>query len=105
VAPDEADSGGRLPADFAALREASERVVLLESAYRPFRQPKMSNRSGVHTLLRGTVGSAVFGAVPLALARWLLWGGRVHVGPNRVAGAGGWRLWWSDDGQAWQPLE
>jgi hypothetical protein len=40
--------------------------------------------------------------VPLSLANWLYWGGRVHVGGQRVKGYGGWRVAWSLDGTTWQ---
>ncbi|SRR5579885_396058 len=85
-----------LPADFAALKAAAAEVPTLTADYRPFRQPKLSNRSGQRGLLRGVLGSGTYGSVPLALTRWLLWAGRLHAGTHRVAGAGGWRLAWSD---------
>jgi hypothetical protein len=95
----------RLPADFAALREAAEQVPAVGLDYRPFRQPRHSNRTGQRVMLQGVVGSGVYADVPLALARWLRWGGRLHVGGHRVAGAGGWRLAWSEGPAAgWHPL-
>ena len=89
----------RLPADFPGLKAAAQDVPLLESSFTSFRQPKWSNRTGKHAMLQGTIGSGVYGPVPLSLLKWMLWGGRLHVGPNRVAGAGGWRVAWSEERQ------
>lgn len=85
-----------LPADFAALKEAAMRVSTISTDYRPYYQPKFSNRSGHRGTLRGVTGSGIYADVPLALARWLLWAGRLHVGTHRIAGAGSWRVYWSD---------
>lgn len=95
-----------LPADFASLKEAAMAVPTIALKYHPFYQPKVSNRSGMRGILHGIVGSGVYGDVPVALARWLFWAGRLHVGVHRVAGAGGWSLWWSErrDGQTWQSI-
>jgi len=38
------------------------------------------------------MGGGMYGPVPAALAEWLAWGGRVHAGTDRVAGAGGWEV-------------
>ena len=43
-------------------------------------------------MLYGVMGEGEYGPVPGALMTWLEWGGRVHVGTDRVAGAGGWRV-------------
>jgi hypothetical protein len=95
----------RLPADFAGLRDAAEQVRAVGLDYRPFRQPRHSNRTGQGVMLQGVVGGGVYADVPLALARWLLWGGRLHAGTHRVAGAGGWRLAWSEGAAAgWNGL-
>ena len=81
-----------LVADFAGLKAAAQEVRLLEHCYEPFEQRKWSNRSQQRFPLRGLSGGGVYGDVPLAFLPWMLWGGRLHVGPHRVAGAGGWRL-------------
>ncbi len=81
-----------LAADFAGLKAAAREVRLIEHCYEPFRQRKWSSRSEQRFPLRGVVGGGVYRDVPLAFLPWLLWGGRLHVGPHRVAGAGGWRL-------------
>ena len=83
--------GRRLPADFAALKEASQSVPLVRSNYAAFHQDHRSNRSGSREL-HGVMGNGVYGPAPRALATWLEWGGRVHVGEHRVAGAGGWQV-------------
>lgn len=82
-------------------------VPMIASNYRLFHQPKHSSRSGMRGILRGVVGSGIYGDVPVALAQWLLWAGRLHVGLHRVAGAGGWKMFWGDrrDGRQWQELE
>ncbi len=85
-------AGQPLAADFKALKEAARQVPLVEHCYQPFRQAKWSSRSEQRFLLQGAVGGGVYGNVPWALVPWMLWGGRFHVGPHRVAGAGGWRL-------------
>ena len=41
---------------------------------------------------RGGHSGGLYGDVPWSLVPWLLWGGRLHVGSHRIAGAGGWRL-------------
>jgi hypothetical protein len=65
-------------------------VPLLASDYVSFYQRHWSNRGAAARPLHGVVGGAVYGPVPAALVRWLAWGGRLHVGTDRVAGAGGW---------------
>lgn len=85
-----------LDADFAALKEEAEKVEMAECHFETHRQPHHSSRSKRQSQLRAIVGHAVYRDVPMALARWVLWGGRVHVGQNRVAGAGCWDVAWSD---------
>jgi hypothetical protein len=80
-----------LQADFAALKAAAERVPTLRADFVTFSQEHQSNRSGRRTFY-GTMGSGVYGPVPRALLRWLEWAGKVHVGQERVCGAGGWRV-------------
>ncbi|MCR4414892.1 MAG: hypothetical protein NUV77_20940, partial [Thermoguttaceae bacterium] len=84
--------GQPLAADFKALKAAAQNVRLVEHCYQPFHQPKWSSRSEQRFTLRGVIGGGVYADVPWALVPWMLWGGRFHVGPHRVAGAGGWRL-------------
>jgi CRISPR-associated endoribonuclease Cas6 len=78
-------------ADFAGLKQAAMRVPLIEADYVSFYQPHLSNRSG-RRALHGVMGGAVYGPVPVDLVPWLAWGGRVHVGNDRVAGAGNWTV-------------
>ena len=81
-----------LPADFAALKAAAEHVRLLEDCYEPFTQRKWSSRGSDRFELQGVIGGGVYGDVPQSLLPWLTWGGNLHVGTHRVAGAGGWRI-------------
>lgn len=81
-----------LDVDFAALKAAAQRVQILDNCFAEFQQVRSSSRSGQRFDARGVVGGAVYTDVPFALVPWLLWGGRLHVGTHRVAGAGSWRL-------------
>ncbi len=77
---------------FRRLKEAAAAVPTLSAQFIPFRQRKWSNRSQQGAMLNGVIGEAAYGPVPGGLAPWLEWGGRLHVGPHRVAGAGGWQV-------------
>lgn len=90
-----------LNADFAALKFAAQQVRCEQQSYRPFRQPRHSNRTQQRYELRGVVGSAVFRNVPWSLIPWMYWGGRFRVGQHRVCGAGGWTLemGWATSGE------
>ena len=81
-----------LDANFTALKQAAEQVPLIEHCYTRFSQPKFSSRSNKSYRLHGTTGGGVYANVPTALIPWLVWGGRLHVGQHRIAGAGSWRL-------------
>ncbi|MBI3269243.1 MAG: hypothetical protein HYZ53_09495 [Planctomycetes bacterium] len=81
-----------LAVDFAALKAAAEGVPRIRDSFQPFYQGRSSSRTGERWTLQGVVGEATFADVPLALVPWLVWGGRVHVGEHRVAGAGTWRI-------------
>jgi hypothetical protein len=87
-------------AGFAALKVAAETVQLVEHDYHPADTRQRSTRSGHAMDVEAIVGRAIFADVPLSLARWLCWGGRVHVGGHRVKGYGGWCLAWSLDPMA-----
>jgi hypothetical protein len=78
--------------EFRRLLEAAEGVRLVDHCYETFVQPHVSTRQGRRYKVRGVVGGGVYADVPAALLPWLLWGGRLHVGEHRVAGAGGWRI-------------
>lgn len=78
--------------EHAPLMQAAEAVPLVADDYRPFAQMHASNRQQQRYPLRGVVGSGVYADVPAGLVPWLVWGGRLHVGEHRVAGAGGWRV-------------
>jgi hypothetical protein len=94
-----------LPAEFASLKDLSGSVPAVRSEFVPFRQGHRSNRSGQRRDVVGVMGWGEFGPVPAALVDWLGWGGRVHVGTDRVAGAGGWRLEVREGGnwREWSP--
>jgi len=77
---------------FGLLKQRAALVPTLQTAYRPFTQPAWSNRGEQHGQVQAIVGAAEFADVPDALLVWLAWGGRLHVGTWRVAGAGGWCL-------------
>jgi hypothetical protein len=94
-----------IAADFAGLRAAAEAVPVLRAAFAPYCQPHESNRSGKRSMLRGIKGWGEYGGVPAALVRWLAWGGRLHVGTNRVAGAGGWRVLWAKPDGPWRMVD
>jgi hypothetical protein len=84
-------------AGFAELKQAADAVKTHEDDYHPLNTRQRSTRSGQAVDIEGVIGTAVFTDVPLALARWLYWGGRVHVGGLRVKGHGAWSLAWSLD--------
>lgn len=84
--------GEPLEADFRALKAAAEGIRMVEHCYEPFQQRKWSSRTEHRFSIHGVVGGGVYADVPLALLPWLVWGGRLHVGNHRVAGAGGWRV-------------
>ncbi len=84
--------GTELNAPYRHLRQLAEGVRRCEQHYQPFRQVRWSSRSRQRFEMFGCVGGAVFTNVPAALVPWLYWGGLLHVGAHRVAGAGGWRV-------------
>jgi hypothetical protein len=88
---------------FVPLRERAAAVPTVTADFRRFFQPRWSNRTEQHREIEGVIGSAVYADVPAALVCWLAWGGRLHVGGERVAGAGGWRVHISSDARTWQP--
>ncbi|GIW80379.1 MAG: hypothetical protein KatS3mg105_2186 [Gemmatales bacterium] len=81
----------RLDADFETLKHCANEVALESASYEYFEQRRASSRSG-ERLARGIVGRGWYGPVPKALFAWVQWGGVVHVGTDRVAGAGRWQL-------------
>lgn len=87
-----AEEGTPLMANFGALTAAAERVRCREDHFERFGQRRWSTRTEQRFHVQGATGGAVYENVPLALLPWLLWGGRLHVGTHRVAGAGGWRI-------------
>ncbi len=81
-----------LPSDFHALRTAADPVHRIPSQWQPFEQARWSSRTHHRHRMRGVQGSAVFSNVPWSLIPWLTWGGRLHAGTHRVAGAGAWTV-------------
>lgn len=86
---------------------AARRVPLQEHCFEEFSQShtqsrhtgdSRSSRSSSHPAtwghrtLKGTFGGGVFQHVPWEFLPWLMWGGLLHVGGERVSGAGGWRV-------------
>ena len=84
---------------FFPLKQLAAGVQMRSQSFALFRQARWSRRSQQHALLTGVLGEAVYGPVPKVLIPWLTWGGRLRVGSQRVAGAGGWRTW-EANGQA-----
>ncbi|HKI30519.1 MAG TPA: hypothetical protein VKA46_01410 [Gemmataceae bacterium] len=53
--------------DVPALRDAAERVRLVDQGYEPFVRPHWSNRSREHFTRHGITGGGTYADVPLAL--------------------------------------
>ncbi len=87
-----------LPDDvFRPLKDLSAAVPTLSASFRVYEQPRWSNRTEQGGQVRGVSGRATYGPLPRVLVPWLAWGGRLHVGTYRVAGAGGWRTWCAEE--------
>lgn len=84
--------GSALPADFKALKEAAAEVSLVDHDYQPFVQPHWSNRGQKHHDYHAVTGMGLYENVPMSYLPWMLWGGKLHVGTHRIAGAGKWTL-------------
>ncbi len=78
--------------DFETLKARAAEVQAVHGRWHAFRQQRWSNRTQQRYQLSGLSGRAVFADVPVELLPWLIWGGRLGVGKNRVAGAGVWRI-------------
>lgn len=74
----------------SSLKGAADGHPPIEENFKLCDQGKFSSRQEEGYLARGIVGEAVYADVPSGLIPWLEWGGRLHVGDHRVAGAGGW---------------
>jgi hypothetical protein len=79
-------------AAFRRLKDAAAAVSTRSASFGMFRQRKWSNRSQQGAMMTGVTGAATYGPVPMGLIPWLRWGGLLHVGPHRIAGAGGWEV-------------
>jgi hypothetical protein len=77
--------------DFASLVGAARQVATVRGDWQPFEQQRWSNRKLQRYEVAGVTGGGVFADVPAALLPWLVWGGRLGAGRNRVAGGGAWR--------------
>jgi hypothetical protein len=84
--------GEPIRVDIRGLVDAARGVRLVDHCFEPFDQGRQATRSERSYEMSGIQGGGVWGNVPMALLPWLVWGGRLHVGEYRVAGAGGWRL-------------
>lgn len=83
-----AQSGTELEGDWTGLGELAAKVVTREMRFESFRQRRWSSRMEHRAELEGVVGTAWYADVPAVLIPWLYWGGQLHVGGQRVAGAG-----------------
>jgi hypothetical protein len=84
-------TGMPLSPDIRSLVEQANQASVLSEQWEPFSQRHHSTRGKVRYSLEGVVGYAVFTNVHQSLVPWLTWGGMLHVGAHRIAGAGGWR--------------
>jgi len=84
---------------FRRLKELAAAVRTVRAGFFPDEQWKSSSRRGESGAVSGVVGCGVYADVPAVLQPWLTWGGRLHVGTHRVAGAGagGWRVVLEED--------
>lgn len=87
-----AEAGVELQGDWTELCRLASEVRTRDAAYEPFRQRRWSSRTEHRAELEGVVGQAWFANVPAVLLPWLYWGGRLHIGGQRVAGAGRMRI-------------
>jgi hypothetical protein len=78
--------------DFRGLVDAARGARLVDHCFEPFEQGRQATRHERGYEMGGIQGGGVWEDVPMALLPWLAWGGRLHVGEYRVAGAGGWRV-------------
>jgi len=90
--------GSPLPDEiFGRVKTLAESVQLIQSTFEVVGQAKSSHRTGERWEVRGLIGEAIYGPVPVGLLPWLRWAGRLHVGTHRVAGAGGWQAFGAGD--------
>lgn len=83
-------TGQPLEADYYQLKKQSLLVPTLQQHFTPFQQARVSNRQQQRYMAEGWIGHGTFGPVPASLLPWIYWAGQLHVGSNRVAGAGSW---------------
>ena len=84
--------GEAVRVDIRGLVDAARGGRLVDHCFEPFEQGRQATRSERSYEMYGIQGGGVWEDVPMALLPWLVWGGRLHVGEYRVAGAGGWRI-------------
>lgn len=87
-----AQSGVSLDRDWSGLCQLAEGVERVDHTFEAFSQRRWSSRTRLRTEAEGVVGSGWYRDVPAVLVPWLYWGGRLHAGGQRVAGAGRWRM-------------
>ncbi|MCO6454189.1 MAG: CRISPR system precrRNA processing endoribonuclease RAMP protein Cas6 [Pirellulaceae bacterium] len=85
-------SGDLCDVDFAALKQTAENVVCRQARWQPFTQPHHSQRSQHRWNYEGVTGWAEFQDVPRVLLPWLIFGGALGVGQERLCGAGRWTV-------------
>ncbi|VTR97932.1 CRISPR system precrRNA processing endoribonuclease RAMP protein Cas6 [Tuwongella immobilis] len=89
--------GTALPdATFAELKAAAASIVTRHAEFHERWQYQHSNRRQLGAQIRWISGWATYAQVPAALAEWLMWGGLLHSGTNRISGNGGWLVDASD---------
>lgn len=84
--------GERMDMGESDLRDLAFQVPLAVDRFEPFRKHRYSSRTETRRDELGVIGMGTYTDVPLAFLPWLIWGGRCHVGQERVAGAGSWRI-------------
>lgn len=77
--------------DAQGLVDAAREVPCTENRFETFKQVRATTRGG-DFVMEGVTGSGTYEEVPTSLVPWLAWGGRLHVGDHRAAGAGSWHL-------------
>lgn len=78
--------------DFAALKQLAEGVACQQACWQPFSQPHHSQRSQHRWRYDGVTGWAEYAEVPRLLLPWLVFGGALGVGQERLCGAGRWSV-------------
>lgn len=84
--------GQTLPRTYRAWMERAAVVPRRDEVLDSVRQVRRSTRSQQSFDIGAIEGGAIYGSVPAGFIPYLYWGGQLHVGADRVMGAGGWQL-------------